>query len=801
MTAVVLGAARASHARGAQPIPDLTKGGTKDNKHDWTLGPTGARGWMWGRNLETTRTRQILVTKVDKGSPADGILREGDVILGVDGKLFTKDARKVFARAVTEAERRENGGRLRLVRWRDGNRRDVTVTIPAIGAYSRTAPFDCPKTAKIIDAACAFLAKRGFGGGVPGNVNALGALATGRPEFREMTGEHARKVAPPDMKLGVESGGMAAWGWGYANLFLTEYYLVTKDASVLPAIREYSVNIARGQSGVGTWGHGMAWTKPNGGKLHGPLGGYGALNQAGLICFMSLALAGECGVRHPEIDAALAQATKFFGFYINKGAIPYGDHRPGWSVHDDNGKCSIASVIFDLLGNEEGATFFSRMSVASYGVREAGHTGNYFSILWGPLGAARAGPEAVAAFMKESHWFLDMERKWDGGSHYQGGAGMGGGEHQYGRWDCTGARLLAHCLPLRKLRITGRGDGVAARLTGAELKEVIEASRGLLWSTKDDLYRDRDTEELFGLLGSWSPVVRFRAAKALSRKTEPSILPRAIRLLDGRDLNTRYGACMTLEHMKAKAAPGVPALIEQLSHRDLWLRIRAVYALAGIGTPAREAVPELLKLALREYDDDPREFTQRFLCFGLFYPGGALRMNGLLSRSLEGVDRALLFRVVEKLLKNDDGRARGCISSIYDKLTFEEIEPLIPAIHRAIIEPAPSGVMFASGIRLRGIKFLVKHRIREGMALCIETMDIESWGKNRRIGEGLKMLKGYGAAAKAVLPELKELMAKLRAHREKKMMAPHIKTIEKMIADLQRAEDVPRLRSIADYIK
>ena len=211
-------------------------------------------------------------------------------------------------------------------------------------------------------------------------------------------------------------------------------------------------------------------------------------------------------------------------------------------------------------------------------------------------------------------------------------------------------------------------------------------------------------------------------------------------------------------------------------------------------------MPDLLKLALREYDDDPREFTQRFLCFGLFYPGGALRMTGLLARSLDGVERKLLFRVAEKLLLNDDGRARGCISAIYDKLSFEEIRPLIPAIYRAIIEPSPSGVMFASGIRLRGIQFLVKHRIKEGMSLCIETMDIESWGKNRRIGEGLKMLGGYGPAAKTVLPQLRELMAKLRAHREKKMMATHVKTIEKMIMDLERAEDVPELRSIKDFI-
>ena len=84
---------------------------------------------------------------------------------------------------------------------------------------------------------------------------------------------------------------------------------------------------------------------------------------------------------------------------MGKGAIPYGDHRPGRDVHDDNGKDGVAALIFDLQGMDEEARFFGRMTVASYGERERGHTGNYFSFLWGPLGAARVGPDAVAAVL------------------------------------------------------------------------------------------------------------------------------------------------------------------------------------------------------------------------------------------------------------------------------------------------------------------------------------------------------------------------------------------------------------------
>jgi len=59
----------------------------------------------------------------------------------------------------------------------------------------------------------------------------------------------------------------------------------------------------------------------------------------------------------------------------------------------------------------EAARFFSRMTVASYGERERGHTGNYFSFLWGPLGASRAGPQAASAFLNELWWYFDLARR------------------------------------------------------------------------------------------------------------------------------------------------------------------------------------------------------------------------------------------------------------------------------------------------------------------------------------------------------------------------------------------------------
>jgi hypothetical protein len=72
----------------AMALPNFTKGDAipKGANHDWTLGATGTRGWMFSNKLVTSDARQVSITKVDQGSPADGVLALGDVILGVGGK-------------------------------------------------------------------------------------------------------------------------------------------------------------------------------------------------------------------------------------------------------------------------------------------------------------------------------------------------------------------------------------------------------------------------------------------------------------------------------------------------------------------------------------------------------------------------------------------------------------------------------------------------------------------------------------------------------------------------------------------
>ena len=153
-----------SEARAAEkpPIPDFTRGGQKDDSHDWTLGPTGARGWVYGWKGQTADARQILVTAVAQGSPADGILSAGDVILGVGAERFSDDARIQFARAIMAAEEEKSRGVLRFIRWRKGETKTVELQLRVMGTYSDTAPFDCPKSKSVFELGCQAIAKKGF---------------------------------------------------------------------------------------------------------------------------------------------------------------------------------------------------------------------------------------------------------------------------------------------------------------------------------------------------------------------------------------------------------------------------------------------------------------------------------------------------------------------------------------------------------------------------------------------------------------------------------------------------------------
>lgn len=756
-----------------------------DAKHDWNLGATGLRGWMRCDKMVTSDAREIRITKVEKGSPADGVLAVGDVILGVGGKPFSYDPRTEMGKSLTVAESEAGQGTLSLTRLRAGTSTEVVVKLPVLGTYSATAPYDCPKSKRILEQGCRNLARRMAEpmyahrlDPIPRSLNAMALLASGDPSFLPLIKKEVEWAA------NFKDEGMATWYYGYVMMLLSEYKMATGDDSVMPGLTRLALEAAHGQSAVGSWGHRFA-------RPDGRLYGYGMMNSPGLPLTISLVMAREVGVKDPALDQAIERSARLLRFYTGKGAIPYGDHHPWIETHEDNGKCGMAAVLFNLLGESKGAEFFSRMSVASHGSeRDTGHTGNFFNMLWAMPGIAPSGPQATGAWMSEfGAWYFDLARGADGNFLHQGPPEPD--EDSYAGWDSTGGYLLAYAMPLKKLYLTGKKSGTVPQLDATAAQSLIVDGRG--WNNKDrnSFYDALTDEQLLERLRSWSPVVRERAAMALGRRKNAP-MTHLIEMLDSPSLDARYGACQGLIFLRGRGAPAVDALQKTLSHEDLWLRIKAAEALAAIGAPAAKAVPQLLELLARvDVKNDPRGMQQRYLSFALF------DRDGMLGRSLEGVDRPALYNAVRAGLKNEDGRARGSIGSVYRHLTLEEIKPLLPAIHEAIVQPAPSGEMFADGIRVEGLRLLSQHHIEEGMnALVLYTRDQNPWESQIRTPELMKILLTYGTHARAVIPELTRIANYF--DKDEKDFPPHLmrmkaKSVRDTITAIEASTQAPKL--------
>ena len=796
--------------------PDLTQTSAVDRALTYNLGATGLRGWIYTKPADflegvqgrtTTASRQILVTHVGDKSPADGVMKVDDVILGAGGKRFADDARKSIAVAIQEAEKAAHGGVLKLTRWRAGKTEEVQLKLRVMGTYSDTAPYSCLKSKLIFEDACKVLEKEPLNEDIWGAVNGLALMASGNPDYLPRVREFARKMAPPTLKLELKDG-MVTWDSGYRNLFLCEYYLLTGDKEVLHAIHEYTVSLAKGQSLYGTFGHGIAPPTPEG-KLHGSIPPYGPVNATGLVANLVIVMGKKCGVKDPEIDPAINRASRFFGYFVDKGAIPYGEHMP-WPYHDNNGKNAMAAMLFAVQGSRIAETqYFAKTVTASYRNREYGHTGQGFSYLWGALGANTGGPAAAAAFFKEASWHLDLVRRCDGSFTYDGGEQYGPGKTDdntyYGKsgyygLSPTATYVLTYSLPLKKLCITGKDANQANWLSKKDVAEAITSGRF-------DLDRKtKNTEELFAALGDWSPIVRGWAAEELGRRpNRKELVAPLIAMAAGPDARKRQGAAETLGYINS--AESLPVLVKLLTHEDRWLRVKAANALKNMGDTAKPVVPDMLKAVAQTAEplqpvvwDDPIQLTHGELAAALF--------KGLLRTSIKDIDPELLYPAIRAIAKNADGMARAQLTHTFtDLLTLEDVQALAPDILAAVKTRCPADTMFGNEIRMAGFRALTKYHFKEGIEVGVLFAQTQGGhGSESRTGEIMKGIVSYGTAAREAVPGLKELIVALNDQCKKgefpagELNNRRVSAVEEAIKAIEAATTQPELRSIAQRL-
>ncbi len=786
------------------PKPDLTAAGAiatlkADTNSSplygetYNLGATGLRGWIYiggGNGADgtiTTSSRQILVTVAS--APGNAVLAVDDVILGAMAgssgtvPLFTSDARKAFGVAIGEAER-TGAGTLRVKRWRAGVTSDENIPMTVMGDYTTTAPYNCPKSALILakartslvgqlianpnfltsDWAGAINGLALLGGVAPGDAN----YATVQTRLQTFARALAARTPNPTDSLYV-------WDWAYIAIYLGEYYLSTGDASVVTGVNNYTVALSKVQSRYGTYGHSGSLLKSDG-SLHGTIGPYGPVNQAGLPANIAIVL-GKKALQaagqaiDPEIDPAIQRGGDFFAWYVNKGPIPYGEHEPFMDGHSSNGKDPLCAVLFGLQANRSVETeYFSRMATASFTGREYGHTGQGFSYLWGAMGANMGGPLAVAEYLKKVRWHLDLERRTDGSFVYDGAEQYGAGSTADGTYlgasgyydmNPTATYILTYGLPLQRLYITGKNAFPANTLDATKVANAISAATFNVDCT------DFTTTQLIASLSEFDPVVRNYAAIELAKRALTAAELTTLRsMVTGTNANGRMGACQTLGILKdSTALPLITQRLDKTIESDSWVRAKAASAIRGYdnATASVQRDPMLTAFTANATDpdvivwDDPIQISNGYLGFALF--GDAVSGGNNIGTYSIAASKSLLYPAVKAGLKQPDSKARkGAAKFCYDRLTLADVQALIPDLIQVIETESQADTMWSMDPRAQGINTLAKWKISQGIPLALAMQEVPTgfgWGSDGFQVPGLNALAAYGDASRWTLPTLR----------------------------------------------
>ena len=777
--------------------PDLTAAGviaTIDRTLTYNLGPTGLRGWIYSaggnigqEGLITDQSRQILVTVVGASTPASSVLAVNDVILGASGgsgavPLFTSDSRKSFGWAIGDAETTANGGILKLKIWRAGVTADMSITLPVMGSYTDTAPYNCPKSALILANARTLLVSQliasqsfltsDYGGAIKG-LALLGGVAPTDPNYATVQTRlqtFARALAPSSLSL----TGCDTWNWGYIGVFLSEYYLRTGDSSVLQGLNTYTVALAKSQSRYGTFGHGGALTKPDG-SLHGTIPPYGPVNQAGLAANLAIVMGKKALVAaaqpiDPEIDPAIQRGSDFFAFYVNKGPIPYGEHTPYMEGHASNGKDALCAVLFGLQDSRVTETeFFVRMTTAGCIGREYGHTGQGFSYLWGAMGANMGGAATAAAYLAQVRWHLDLERRSDGSFVYDGGEQYGAGTTSDGTYlgasgyydiNPTASYILTYGLPLQRLYITGKNANPANTLDSTTIASAIAAA------TFHQNCTGYTTTQLIASLSDYDPVVRnYGAIELATRTLTTAEINTLTAMVTGTDPNGRMGACQTLGLLKNSGA--LSLIGQRLSDSDFWVRATAATALRSYGSTANSQLTTMLTAFTANATDpdvivwtDPVQISNGFLSFALF--GDAVYGGNNLATYTINASKSLLYPAVKAGLKQPDSNPRFGVASFANTyLTLADVQALTPDLFQCVTSESQADTMWSMDPRGSAISTLAKYKVAEAIPMALAMQAVPTgfgWGADGFQVPGLNALETFGDSARWTLPALRQLL-------------------------------------------
>lgn len=312
------------------------------------MGPTGARGIL---------TKQSFVVKfIFPDTPAAGVLKLDDEVYGANGRVFSEHAFgssvhgiegpiRDLGLAIEDSEGGSDGA-LHLMINRAGEKITAKVQLEKLGRFGDTLSQDCEKTRILRERAYKYLVDH------PGEIDSQGRCV----RTLAFLSSKDPGVFAAGKELAVswnKTYDDKVWSWhlDFQSIALAEYYLLTKDASVLPTLQATSDLLRNCQwkaPGINCYSL-EDFTKKNikvdqetlqkhmdlydGGFGHAPYttvivprgkgGGYGPMQWPTILAIDAWQLGKRCGIKQEH--TGLEDAFKFLQRGTTKiGHVAYG---------------------------------------------------------------------------------------------------------------------------------------------------------------------------------------------------------------------------------------------------------------------------------------------------------------------------------------------------------------------------------------------------------------------------------------------------------------------------------------------
>ena len=223
------------------------------------LGPTGIRARITPENPDRFLVEHVFQ---DEQSPARGLVNEGDIIIGANGKPFETPHR--FGRRSNkrgwDGPMTELAGHIEDSQGKDGlltlmihpkgdedTVNSVELQLEAVGRFSSSYPYDCQRAKRLLEELCDFIVRdyesdnwkspNAFWGETHGEAHQLLALmASGIDKYEPIIEKYRKRFH--DNTYSPTDGGFQTWGWGYDGIIMAEMYRLYGDEKLIEPMRE-----------------------------------------------------------------------------------------------------------------------------------------------------------------------------------------------------------------------------------------------------------------------------------------------------------------------------------------------------------------------------------------------------------------------------------------------------------------------------------------------------------------------------------------------------------------------------------